>query len=222
MFTNNTTRQTAAATALFLGVALLTGCNSAKVPAPLLTETLSGTDAESQISFWHGLAERPMVSNDEAFHALMLFMEQNDPPQDYAARVASLQNQGLLPADLDPPADDAIQRGTLAIALARMLRLEGGLALRFLPYSPRYAMRELVYLGLYPPSSEFQTFTGAEFVGVIGKIEDYQNHHPGSLPAKQLDTNGLAADHPESMDAADSPDDADTPAPTGDDAKSKG
>jgi len=39
---------------------------------------------------------------------------------------------------------------------------------------PRYAVRELVYAGIFPPSSPQQTFSGAEFVGVIGKLDDYQ------------------------------------------------
>jgi hypothetical protein len=40
--------------------------------------------------------------------------------------------------------------------------------------TPRYATRELVYLDLYPPSGPNQTFSGTEFLGIMGKIEDYQ------------------------------------------------
>ena len=54
---------------------------------------------------------------------------------------------------------------------------------------PRYATRELQYEGLYPPSSPNQTFSGAEFVGVIGRIEDYQRSQPpAEQPAKVLPT----------------------------------
>ena len=42
------------------------------------------------------------------------------------------------------------------------------------PNCSRYATRELVYLELYPPSTPNQTFSGAEYVGIIGRIEDYQ------------------------------------------------
>jgi hypothetical protein len=38
----------------------------------------------------------------------------------------------------------------------------------------RYAVRELQYAGVYPPSSPQQTFSGQEFLGIIGRAEDYQ------------------------------------------------
>jgi len=37
----------------------------------------------------------------------------------------------------------------------------------------RYAVRELEFLNIYPPSSEQQTIRGNEFVFVIGRAEDY-------------------------------------------------
>ena len=32
----------------------------------------------------------------------------------------------------------------------------------------------MVFLGIYPPSSPNQTFSGTEYLGIIGKAEDYQ------------------------------------------------
>ena len=49
-----------------------------------------------------------------------------------------------------------------------------------------YATRELVYLELYPPSTPNQTFSGAEYVGIIGRIEDYQRGDNVELPATQM------------------------------------
>ena len=39
--------------------------------------------------------------------------------------------------------------------------------------NPRYAVRELMYMDLYPPSSPQQTLSGTEYRGNIGRIEDY-------------------------------------------------
>jgi hypothetical protein len=50
--------------------------------------------------------------------------------------------------------------------------------------TPRYAVRELQYLAIFPYSSPQQTFSGTEYVGVIGALEDYQNaHQQGGKPA---------------------------------------
>jgi hypothetical protein len=40
--------------------------------------------------------------------------------------------------------------------------------------TPRYATRELQYIGVYPPSSPEQVFSGTELVGIMGRVEDYQ------------------------------------------------
>ena len=40
--------------------------------------------------------------------------------------------------------------------------------------SPRYAVRELQYMNLFPQSSPQQTFSGQELLGIIGRAEDYQ------------------------------------------------
>lgn len=171
--------------ALVLVLGAMVGCQRARVEQPITT-TLAGNDASTQVEFWHTLANAPLTSNDDAFHALLLFMDGQDPAADYQGRVEALKSRALIHAKFDRPADEAIQRGTLAIALARMLRIKGGIAFRFLPYSPRFALRELQFMGLLPPSSEIQTLSGAQFVGVIGKIEDYQRHTRSAMPAKKL------------------------------------
>jgi hypothetical protein len=45
--------------------------------------------------------------------------------------------------------------------------------MRLVGPTPRYATRELYFLGIYPPGSQFQTFTGAEYLGIIGRAEDH-------------------------------------------------
>ena len=157
---------------------LLAGCTAAKVANPLTAER-AGNDPDSQLAFWHTLAERPITSNDEAFHGLLLFLEDEDPAQDYAGRVATLHSRQMLPVGFDRPADESILRGTLAVAITRILDLEGGLMMHLVGPTPRYATRELLHARIYPPSSPNQTFSGAEFLGIIGRIEDYQRiQHP--------------------------------------------
>ena len=80
----------------------------------------------------------------------------------------------MLPGGFDGAADAPVRRGTLAVALARALGVGGGLTMRLFGPQPRYAVRELQYAGVYPPSSPQQTFSGAEFLGIIGRAEDYQ------------------------------------------------
>jgi hypothetical protein len=170
--------------ALFFSI-LLAGCHNAKVAEPL-TAKLGGSDPDAQMEFWHTLAERNLTSNDEAFHGLLLYLDSADPASDYAGRLSAMKAKGLLNADFNQPADQAIQRGVLAQALVRALKIKGGVMQRLTRDNPRYAVRELMYMDLYPPSSPQQTFSGTEFLGIIGRIEDYQRGNPADYPAAIL------------------------------------
>jgi hypothetical protein len=161
------------------------GC-AAPVVADPLTGKFGGNEPEAQLEFWHSLAQRPIASNDEAFHALLLYLDDKDPAADYAGRVAELKRRRALPGGFDRPANEAVERGTLAVALVRTLNIDGGWALTLLGPTPRYATRELQYLGLYPPSTPRQTFSGMDVVGVIGRVEDYQRGDPTNAPAAVL------------------------------------
>jgi len=163
-------------------IGLVAGCETAKVAQPL-TGRLAGNDPEQQLEFWHTLATRNLTSNDEAFHGLLLFLDGTDPASDYDGRVKVLKEKGLLERGFGQPADRAVERGTLARALVRALKINGGLMQRLTNDNPRYAVRELMYLDLYPPSSPQQTFSGTEFLGIIGRVEDHQRGNPADYPA---------------------------------------
>lgn len=155
-----------------LAACIAAGCARTVVVDPLEVPAGS-TDANAQLDFWHALPERSAVTNDEAFHALLLFTDGDDPNAAYADRVADLKARGWLDAGFDEPADQTMARGTLAAALARHLGIEGGVFMRLTNASPRYATRELTYLGVMSPGSDQRVMSGPEFIGVISKAQDY-------------------------------------------------
>lgn len=162
-----------------------------------LTQSTGGSDADQQAEFWYELAERPLACNDEAFHALLLYLDNKDPAEDYAGRVAELRRRKMLPANFNRPGDEGVERGTFAVALVQAMRIKGGLMLTVLGPTPRYATKELEYQNIYPPSSPEQGFSGTELVGIIGRMEDYQRGNPENVPATVL-PNEMAAEKPKS------------------------
>ncbi len=183
--------------ALSLSLLLLTsGCKSTTASA--LPKALSGNDPNSQMDFWHTLPERKAVSNDEAFHALLLFADGQDPADAYPDRVRLLKDRKMLPPGFNDAAEVPAHRGTVAVALVRTLSIKGGLTQMLVGIQPRYAVRELEYLNLYPPSSPQQTFSGAELMGIIGRAEDYQRRQApvGSNPGADGDIQGLSNNPP--------------------------
>ncbi len=198
---NAAMKKLAACTAVvggILSVAGLGGCQSAHVSQPL-TKNLGGDQPKSQLEFWHQLARRPLTSNDEAFHGLLLFADGKDPAANYNQRVDALKARKMIAGDFHGTADDAIDHGTLSVALVQILHLSGGVTMSVLGPTPRYATRTLQFNGLYPGGSPNQTVSGSEFVGIIGKAEDFQHADTVVAPASLLpsevgkvDVNGVA------------------------------
>jgi hypothetical protein len=159
---------------VMLIAAAVCGCQSAHETKPMPQKMFS-SEPDAQMDFWHELAGRKLTSNDEAFHGLLLYLDGKDDAKDYAGRVAALKSRGMLPKGFDRPSDEAVTRGTLSVSLCKILQIKGGLMMRMVGPMPRYASRELEYRGVYPPSTPQQTFSGTEFVGVIGKLDDTQH-----------------------------------------------
>ena len=166
-------------------VLALVGCRSKQVGKPVSAE-LAGSDMDAQLNFWHAMSGEKVTSNDQAFHGLLLYLDGKDESPDYAARVAALKARRMLPANFAESAETAITRGTLAVAIVRSLEIKGGLTMSVFGPIPRYAVRELQFMNLYPPGGTYQTFTGNEYLGIIGRMEDYQRGNPANKPAKDL------------------------------------
>jgi hypothetical protein len=149
------------------------GCQSAQVSDSVASE-FGGNEMGDQLNFWHTLADRPITSNNDAFHGILLFLDERDESTSYEQRVEALKQRGLLSAKFNEPAEMAVRRGTVAVIFAKALKLRGGWVMHIFGPTPRYAVRELQYLSIFPYSSPQQTFSGSEFVGVIGALEDYQ------------------------------------------------
>jgi len=162
------------------------GCHAPRKGEPVAKD-LAGSDPDAQINFWHSLTDKPVTSNDEAFHALLLYADGKDDSADYPARVAALKAKKMLPAGWYEPADAAVKRGTVAVAIMQVIQNKGGVTMHLIgsdsALSPRYATRELMFLNVYPPSTANQAFSGNEFVGIIGRVEDYQRGNPAQVPA---------------------------------------
>jgi hypothetical protein len=157
------------------------GCQTPRAGKPLTAE-LAGSDADAQLEFWHELTDETITTNDHAFHGLLLYLDGKDDSADYAGRVATLKSRKMLPRHFDEPATAAVRRGTLAVAIMRVLKQHGGVTETvitplFGPI-PRYAVRELMFINVYPPSTPNQSFSGNEFVGIIGRVEDFQRGDP--------------------------------------------
>jgi len=168
-----------------LVLSVVIGCQAPRA-GRALSPAMASSEPDAQLEFWHALADEPIASNDAAFHGLLLYVDGKDSSADYAGRVAALKARKMLAGGFAEPAEAAVRRGTLAVAILRVVEDRGGLTMRVIGPVPRYAVRELQFMGLYPPSTPNQSFSGNEFLGIIGKLEDYQRGDAAERPAAVL------------------------------------
>jgi len=125
------------------------------------------------MNYWHTLATRELISNEEAVHGLFLLVDEETPDVDYPTRVAMLKDRGLISDGFAGPPEQAATRGLVAVAIARILDVPGGVMFHLFPRSPRYAARELEHLGLFPTSSPHQPLAGPAYLAIIGRAQDH-------------------------------------------------
>ena len=139
------------------------------------------------MNFWHSLNDKKLISNDEAMHGLILFYCNKDLATTYEQRVERLKQDKLLSNDFKGLENEAITRGELAAMLAKNLKIKGGVMMHLLGPQPRYALKEMVALRIFPESSPQQVLNGAQLIEIMGRVEDYQYNIQKKAPAEKLD-----------------------------------
>lgn len=165
------THTPALAITLALGC-LLAGCARTTVQNTQPTN-YEPNDLTAQLDFWHELPGRSAVSNNEGLHGVILFFEGEDTTGSYENRVSHLQDKGWLDDDFEEPADLAMQRGLLAHVLCRAMDIKGGVMMQLTKGAPRYAYKELVYLGVMPDGSGQMVLDGLDYVGTVSRAQDW-------------------------------------------------
>jgi hypothetical protein len=149
------------------------GCQRTIVSSPLQTD-YAADDIGAELDFWHQMPTRSAVTNNEALHGLFLLLDGEDKAGNWEARVNLAKSRGWLDADWAEPANQSVSRGTLARAICVACKIDGGVMMRVLGPVPRYAVRELVFLRIMAdPSTDYQSLTGLEYIGVVSKAQDY-------------------------------------------------
>ena len=163
------------------------GCSRTTVREPQATD-YDPTDENAELDFWHNLPGRSAVTNDEGLHGVLVFADGEDPTRSYDARVALLKERGWVTQGFDEPGTLAMQRGTLAKALCHVLEVKGGVMMRITDKSPRYAAKEMIYLGIMAPGTEQQVLSGLDYLGVISKAQDFQmlQEAGGTAPSRPV------------------------------------
>ncbi|MGD8452974.1 MAG: hypothetical protein PVJ57_14235 [Phycisphaerae bacterium] len=156
---------------LFLGL-LLSGCQA---PGPRAT-TQPAVPTEGNGALAEYIADQPYVTVEPAYRAVYILWKNEVFDGDFAALTDALEAGSVIPGGWDYPADALISRGSVGYLLCRACGIRSGLNWRLTGLG-RYAWRELNYLGIASPLSEYGYVPGGQFIGMLARAEEYMHRY---------------------------------------------
>jgi hypothetical protein len=182
---------------LAVAAALLAGCVVTPPAPPVDPATLPDTE------FLNYLADRPLVSVDEACRAVLILTDGTDESGSFQQRFDKLQARGIVRPAWKLRPDQAVDKGTVAYMVMRGCRIPGGVNAHLFGSwglgDRRYAVRELMFENLLPEDagSDYQLISGGEFIGLLHKADQYLQERATEHPELPPTTARAAAQPPQ-------------------------
>jgi hypothetical protein len=157
---------------LLLGAfsASLAGCQAAAPRTGAATRPVVPTEGSAALTEY--IAEQPFVTVEPAYRSIYALWKGADFTGDFAALVAALRDGRIIASQWDYPPDALTDRGSVGYMICRACNIRSGLNWQLTGLG-RYAWRELNYLGIVSPASEYGYVSGGQFVGILARAEDY-------------------------------------------------
>ncbi|NIA07825.1 MAG: hypothetical protein GWP14_09385 [Actinobacteria bacterium] len=154
----------------------LASCTPAGVKGVRAFEDLPPAQGEvvSDAEFLYELSNKKYCSTDDAYRGILYFVDGADTSSNFQERTARVQMHGLAKADWKHTPQAPITKGKVAYMFARALEFPGGVMYNITDAGSRYALRELIYKDIIRIGSEGQAVSGAEYVGILGRADDYR------------------------------------------------
>lgn len=166
--TGDLQRRLAGVVGLAAVVLLLTGCQ-ALAPRHAMAEAVP---TDSSAALMEYIADEPYVTAEPGYRAAYALWRGESFDGDYAALTDVLRDGKIIGRSWDLPADKVLTRGSVGYLICRACDIGGGVNWR-LTGLERYAWRELIYLGIAEPSSEYGYVAGGQFVGMLTRAEEH-------------------------------------------------
>ncbi|MBI1849392.1 MAG: hypothetical protein HYR85_03505 [Planctomycetes bacterium] len=130
-------------------------------------------DATSELDFWDELAQAPAVSNRDALHAIALEYKLlgTGAEPNFESELRLARERNWVSGSDELVSSETASVGWIARAVCLESGIDGGLTMRLVGPVPRYAVRELAYLGFIPQTSEWQPISGLRLIALLSKAE---------------------------------------------------
>lgn len=151
----------------------LSGCQAA---GPRLATTQPTVPTEGNGALAEYIADQPYVTVEPAYRAVYILWKNEVFDGDFDALTGALVSGGVIRSGWDYPPEALISRGSVGYLLCRACGVRSGLNWQLTGLG-RYAWRELNYLGIASPLSEYGYVPGGQFIGMLARAEEYMHRY---------------------------------------------
>ncbi len=127
------------------------------------------------------LPRQPMVTAGEAYRALLLLADGEEKCASFQERAAELERRHWVRREWNLSREQPIDSGAVAYIVLAIIHGQRGVNSLMLGSlglgERRYALRDLVYLGLIDDKPAYRWMTGGELLDLMGKADDYMARH---------------------------------------------
>jgi hypothetical protein len=141
----------------------------------VLLAALSGGRATADAAFIRDMMEKKEATLADGCRAVYYFSGGDENEQDIDKIVAYLLKMKYIKKSYPNKLDRRFRRGQFAYMLCRVLDIKGGLTMRIIGTTERYALRELIYMDMMPRVNQAKYVSGIEILGVLSRAERYRS-----------------------------------------------
>jgi len=143
----------------------------------LIILVVSSVEADNR--FYRVLATKPNATFQDAVQAFFeLALDVPAGDLSFERQAQALVDMKVIKKKWTDKPNILLTRGRTAYMLCRTCRIRGGVTMRVLGTSERYAFRECRYLRVWPRGTQRDFMTGGELMGVLKWAADYLETHP--------------------------------------------
>ncbi len=157
---------------------LLSGCQRVTV------QVAEPPPADGNAPLMVYIQQLPFITAEAGYRATHILWKKQVFEGDFDALTATLR-EGKVIGDWDYGPDDALNRSAVGHMICRACDIRGG-ANWLLTGMGRYAWRELNYLEIASPLSEYGYVPGGQFLGILARAEEFQYKWRESAEPVQL------------------------------------
>jgi hypothetical protein len=123
--------------------------------------------------YFRRLVKQSRARKVDGVYTVMVLLGKEKEFKTFPEELAYLEKNGYIPQGKRWDLNASLTKGELAFMLCKVLEIKGGIHMRLFGVSPRYALAELVYMGLMTQGREADVVTGRELAFTFIESADH-------------------------------------------------